>query len=126
MRDVAVVAVLFGGEIRFGTGCGTDFTPTELLLAAIGGCTPIDVDILTSRLAQPDSCQVQAKAVSPVTAKIRISVVLPIGEKASSTRQIGGPGPPFALGTNFGSCPPQRSARSLRTPSDQDPFRSSD
>jgi putative redox protein len=51
-----------GGRIRFGTGTGTDFTPTELLLAAIGGCTAIDVDILTSRRAEPDSFQVRAEA----------------------------------------------------------------
>ena len=51
-----------GGQIRFGTGGGTDFTPTELLLAAIGGCTAIDVDILTSRRAEPDSFQVQVEA----------------------------------------------------------------
>jgi putative redox protein len=47
-----------GGEIAFGTGDGTDFTPTELLLAAIGGCTSIDVDILTSRRAEPDAFEV--------------------------------------------------------------------
>ncbi len=47
-----------GGEIFFGTGDGPDFTPTELLLAAIGGCTSIDVDILTSRRAVPDSFEV--------------------------------------------------------------------
>jgi uncharacterized OsmC-like protein len=51
-----------GGQITFGTGSGTDFTPTELLLAAIGGCTAIDVDILTSRRAEPDSFQVQVDA----------------------------------------------------------------
>ena len=51
-----------GGKIRFGTGGDTDFTPTELLLAAIGGCTAIDVDILTSRRAEPASFQVRAEA----------------------------------------------------------------
>jgi putative redox protein len=51
-----------GGEIAFGTGDGTDFTPTELLLAAIGGCTAIDVDILTSRRAEPDAFEVQVDA----------------------------------------------------------------
>jgi putative redox protein len=51
-----------GGKIRFGTGGDTDFTPTELLLAAIGGCTAIDVDILTSRRAEPGSFQVRAEA----------------------------------------------------------------
>jgi putative redox protein len=51
-----------GGQFRFGTGGDTGFTPTELLLAAIAGCTAIDVDILTSRRAQPDSFAVRAEA----------------------------------------------------------------
>jgi putative redox protein len=51
-----------GGEIAFGTGDGTDFTPTELLLAALGGCTAIDVDILTSRRAEPDAFEVGVDA----------------------------------------------------------------
>jgi putative redox protein len=51
-----------GGQLRFGTGGDTDFTPTELLLAAIAGCTAIDVDILTSRRAEPDGFGVRADA----------------------------------------------------------------
>jgi putative redox protein len=51
-----------GGRIAFGTGDGTDFTPTELLLAAIGGCTSIDVEILTSRRAEPETFEVQVDA----------------------------------------------------------------
>ena len=51
-----------GGQLTFGTGSGTEFTPTELLLAAIGGCTAIDIDILTSRRAEPDSFQVRVDA----------------------------------------------------------------
>ena len=51
-----------GGQLAFGTGDGTDFTPTELLLAAIGGCTGIDVDILTSRRAEPESFEVEVGA----------------------------------------------------------------
>jgi putative redox protein len=50
-----------GGQIAGGTG-GGDFTPTELLLAAVGGCTAIDVDILTSRRAEPDTFEVQVDA----------------------------------------------------------------
>ncbi|KAB1144737.1 OsmC family peroxiredoxin [Streptomyces luteolifulvus] len=45
-----------GGTIDFGTGSDTDgtgFTPVELLLAAIGGCTAADVDGATSRHAEP-------------------------------------------------------------------------
>jgi putative redox protein len=50
------------GRLAFGTGDGTDFTPTELLLAAVGGCTAIDVDILTSRRAEPESFEVEVGA----------------------------------------------------------------
>jgi putative redox protein len=51
-----------GGRITFGTSSNADFTPTELLLAAIGGCTSIDVDILTSRRAEPESFEVLVDA----------------------------------------------------------------
>ena len=50
-----------GGQITIGTGNDTDFTPTELLLAAIGGCTSIDVDIFTTRRAEPDRFLVTAE-----------------------------------------------------------------
>ena len=43
-----------GGSIRVGSGgADTDFTPVELLLAAIGTCSAIDVDIVVSRRAEP-------------------------------------------------------------------------
>ena len=51
-----------GGKVAFGTGTDADFTPTELLLAAIAGCTAIDVDILTSRRAQAESFQIDIGA----------------------------------------------------------------
>ncbi len=51
-----------GGRIAFGTGGDADFTPTELLLAAIAGCTAIDVDIVTSRRAEPEQFLVDIDA----------------------------------------------------------------
>jgi uncharacterized OsmC-like protein len=48
-----------GGVLDFGTGEVNDFTPVELLLTAIGGCTAVDVDILTTRRAEPESFVVQ-------------------------------------------------------------------
>jgi uncharacterized OsmC-like protein len=51
-----------GGQLMFGAASGSEFTPTELLLAAIGGCTAIDVDILTSRRAEPDGFRVRVEA----------------------------------------------------------------
>ena len=51
-----------GGQITIGAGTGTDFTPVDLLLAAIGGCTAIDVDLLTSRRAEPDAFEIGVDA----------------------------------------------------------------
>jgi putative redox protein len=51
-----------GGQISIGKGEGTDFTPVDLLLAGIGGCTAIDVDILTSRRADPEAFEVLVDA----------------------------------------------------------------
>lgn len=50
-----------GGTLTMATG-GESFTPTELLLAAIGGCTAIDVDILTTRRAEPSSFSLTVEA----------------------------------------------------------------
>jgi len=85
-----------GGRIDFGTGDGTDFTPTELLLAAIGGCTAIDVDILTSRRAEPQDFEVLVDAdkvrdaagnhLADVTVTFRIT--FPATEQGEKAREI--------------------------------------
>jgi putative redox protein len=51
-----------GGTLIVGDGTGEAFTPTELMLAAIGACTAIDVATLTSRRAEPDVFEVQVDA----------------------------------------------------------------
>ncbi|MFC7533021.1 OsmC family protein [Actinoplanes sp. GCM10030250] len=51
-----------GGTITVGVGDGTDFTPVELLLAALGGCTGADVDHITSKRAEPDHFSVHVTA----------------------------------------------------------------
>ncbi|MGE5132598.1 MAG: OsmC family protein [Gemmatimonadota bacterium] len=51
-----------GGQVTFGAGAGDGFTPVELLLAAIGGCTAADVDTLTSRRAEPEAFEVAVDA----------------------------------------------------------------
>jgi len=48
-----------GGVVEFGTGDVDDFTPVELFLAAIGGCTAVDVDIFTTRRSEPESFVVE-------------------------------------------------------------------
>ena len=43
-----------GGTMRLGGGGDTtDFTPVELLLAAIAGCSATDVDFITTKRVQP-------------------------------------------------------------------------
>jgi len=51
-----------GGMITVGTADTPDFSPVELLMVAIGACTAIDADILTSRRAEPDSFTVAVDA----------------------------------------------------------------
>jgi len=85
-----------GGRIAFGTGGGADFTPTELLLAAIGGCTSIDVDILTSRRAEPESFQVLVDATKVRDAngnrladiEVTFRITFPAGEQGDEARAI--------------------------------------
>ena len=86
-----------GGQMTVSSGAGTDFTPVELLLTAIGGCTAIDVDILTSRRAEPDSFTVQVGAekvrdekgrnlLTDITVTFRIT--FPDGEGGDKARAL--------------------------------------
>ncbi|HYK68524.1 MAG TPA: OsmC family protein [Streptosporangiaceae bacterium] len=51
-----------GGRIVLGSGAGVEFTPVELFMAAIAGCTAIDVDILTTRRAEPETFEISVDA----------------------------------------------------------------
>jgi putative redox protein len=87
-----------GGQITIGTGTGTgtDFTPVELLLTAIGSCTAADVDILTSRRAEPRRFEVEVDAekirdssgnhLTDITVTFRIA--FPDGEAGDKARAI--------------------------------------
>jgi uncharacterized OsmC-like protein len=49
-----------GGELNFGMGEDSTFTPVELLLVAIAGCSAIDVDLITARRSEPTSFKVRS------------------------------------------------------------------
>ncbi|HET8603855.1 MAG TPA: OsmC family protein [Marmoricola sp.] len=49
-----------GGVLPVGRGEDPDFTPTELLLAAIAGCSAIDVDLITGKRGQAERFEVHA------------------------------------------------------------------
>ncbi|WP_349829445.1 OsmC family protein [Brevibacterium litoralis] len=48
-----------GVTLDFGTGDG-EFSPVELLLAALAGCSAVDVDTVTSRRTEPERFTVEA------------------------------------------------------------------
>jgi uncharacterized OsmC-like protein len=50
-----------GGVLPIGEGDDPDFTPVELLLAAIAGCTAIDVDYITGKRAEPEPFDVHVE-----------------------------------------------------------------
>lgn len=50
-----------GTVLSIGSGRDDDFTPVELLLAAIAGCSAIDVDLITTKRTEPDTFALQAE-----------------------------------------------------------------
>jgi putative redox protein len=53
-----VVHNVRGGSMTIESTDGPAFTPVELLLAAIGGCTAMDVDAITGKRAEPATFEV--------------------------------------------------------------------
>lgn len=51
-----------GAQLTFGSLLEDGFSPVELLLAAIGGCSAVDVDLMTTRRASPERFEVEIGA----------------------------------------------------------------
>ncbi|GGC13320.1 OsmC family protein [Cellulomonas carbonis] len=51
-----------GGSVTMSSTDDAHLSPIELLLAAIAGCTAVDVDTVTSRRAEPDALTVTVTA----------------------------------------------------------------
>ena len=79
-----------------GSGDGTDFTPVELLLAAIAGCSAIDVDLITGKRATPEAFDVRAEGHKVrdeqgnhlVGLKVTFDVTFPEGENGDRAREM--------------------------------------
>ncbi len=52
-----------GAALAIGMGEDSDFTPVELLLVAIAGCSAIDVDLITGKRSAPEDFVVDASGV---------------------------------------------------------------
>ena len=63
-----------GGQIQLGSGQDAEFTPVELLLAAIGGCSSIDVDTVTSRRGEPTQFTVSVSGTKRSDDEGRVSL----------------------------------------------------
>jgi putative redox protein len=94
-KGVFDVTNVRGGTIRIG-GDGADFSPVELLLAAIAGCSAIDVDFITGKRAEPQAFTVTSEGdkvrdadgnhMSGLT--VRFSVAFPEGEGGDRAREM--------------------------------------
>ncbi|BCJ49899.1 osmotically inducible protein C [Actinoplanes sp. NBRC 14428] len=92
-----VVRNVRGGEIALGAGDDATFTPVELLLAAIGGCTGIDVDLVTGRRAEPsrfvvrvsgDKVRDEAGGNRMRNLRVEFDVAFPADEGGDRAREI--------------------------------------
>ena len=85
-----------GGAVTLGSGDDPDLTPVELLLAALAGCSAIDVDLITGKRAAPTSFHVGAEGVKVrdeqgnhlVDLRLTFEVRFPEGEAGDRAREV--------------------------------------
>jgi putative redox protein len=85
-----------GGELTFGSKAGDRFSPVELLLAAIAGCTAVDVDVVTGRRSPADEfgARVDAEVVRDeqgqhlTDIRLTFHVTFPEGPGGDAAREI--------------------------------------
>ena len=95
-KGVFDVTNVRGGTIRIGGGEGPEFTPVELLLTAIAGCSAVDVDFITSKRAEPGSFVVTASGEKLKDEhgnhmgdlQVRFSLTFPDGEAGDRAREM--------------------------------------
>jgi putative redox protein len=85
-----------GVELEFGSLSDDGFSPVELLLAALGGCSAVDVDMVTGRRAEPERFEVEVGAekvrddVGNILRDITMTfrVTFPEGEAGDKARDL--------------------------------------
>ena len=85
-----------GAELTFGSLYDEGFSPVELLLAAIGGCSAVDVDTVTARRSEPDrfEIEVSGEVVRGEDGnimrdlKMTFDVTFPDGDAGDEARQV--------------------------------------
>lgn len=85
-----------GGVLPIGSGGDPDFSPVELLLAGLAGCSAIDVDLITGKRAEAISFDVRAEGVKVrdeqgnhlTDLKVTFDVRFPEGEEGDAARGV--------------------------------------
>jgi putative redox protein len=85
-----------GGVLPVGSGNDSDFTPVELLLASLAGCTAIDVELITGKRATPETFDLHVEGHKIrdeggshlVDLSVTVSVRFPEGEDGDRAREI--------------------------------------
>jgi uncharacterized OsmC-like protein len=85
-----------GGVLPIGTGDDPDFTPVELLLAALAGCTAIDVGLITGKRAQPEEFGIHVEGHKIrddggshlVDLSVTVAIRFPEGEEGDRARDV--------------------------------------
>ncbi|MGI9156252.1 MAG: OsmC family protein [Marmoricola sp.] len=84
-----------GGVLPIGSGEDPDFTPVELLLAAIAGCSAIDVELITGKRAAADSFEIVGQGDKTrdeqgnrmTNLRVTFDVTFPEGEAGDRARE---------------------------------------
>lgn len=84
-----------GGSLEVASDDSATFTPVELLLAGVAGCSGVDIDALTSRLAEPVEFEISAAGekvrdedgnhMGPLT--VTVQVRFPEGKAGDQARE---------------------------------------
>ena len=94
-REAYVATNNRGGTLTIG-GDDADFTPVELLLVAIAGCSAIDVDLIVGKRATPDTFAIRAEGHKVkdeqgnhlVDLRLLFDVAFPEGEGGDAAREF--------------------------------------
>jgi uncharacterized OsmC-like protein len=85
-----------GGVLPIGSGDDPDFTPVELLLAALAGCTAIDVGLITGKRADPEAFDIQVEGHKVrddggshlVDLRVSVALRFPEGDDGDRAREV--------------------------------------
>jgi len=85
-----------GGVLPIGDGGDPDFSPVELLLAAIAGCAALDVDYITLKRSEPEGFDVHVEGDKVrdedgnhlTNLRVVFDVTFPDGESGDAARGV--------------------------------------